>query len=405
MGLSCAGTSEDSRHTDTDTKMTGGEAANEKMREAANEKTETKVEKVDGKEKKEVQQEYKFNAKPDEKKGLEGFMQFLWNTETNEFLGRTGMSWLKIGIFYIIYYTFLAGFFMLMLLVFFQTLKDDRPSWDVDSDSIIGKNPGVGYRPMPPEKFIESTLIWFRDGNYNGNWDHWVDRLEEHVKDYKNDSYASALGDEYKGIECGELAQNKPGENNQFCKINKSEIFQGRCNSKNKYGSGENNQFCKINKSEIFQGSCNSKNKYGFPQGKPCILIKLNKIYGWKPEPYQNVTEFPHYASQALKDDFEKNEAEGNEALNNRVWFECVGENPADKENLGPITYFPTNGVSANYYPYTNQKGYLSPIVFIQLDKPKGGVMIAVECKAYARNIDHDSMERKGLAHFELMID
>merc|ERR1711936_1254642 len=181
---------------------------------------------------------------------------------------------------------------------------DDRPSWDVDSDSIIGKNPGVGYRPMPPEKFIESTLIWFRDGNYNGNWDHWVDRLEEHVKDYKNDSYASALGDEYKGIECGELAQNKPGKNNQFCKINKSEIFQGRCNSQNKYGF-----------------------------------------------------------------------AQGNEALNNRVWFECVGENPADKENLGPITYFPTNGVSANYYPYTNQKGYLSPIVFIQLDKPKGGVM------------------------------
>ena len=30
------------------------------------------------------------------------------------------------------------------------------------------------------------------------------------------------------------------------------------------------------------------------------------------------------------------------------------------------------------------------------------GVMIAIECKAWAKNIKHDSMERRGLAHFEV---
>ena len=30
------------------------------------------------------------------------------------------------------------------------------------------------------------------------------------------------------------------------------------------------------------------------------------------------------------------------------------------------------------------------------------GVMIAVECRAWAENIKHDRMERKGLAHFEV---
>ena len=30
------------------------------------------------------------------------------------------------------------------------------------------------------------------------------------------------------------------------------------------------------------------------------------------------------------------------------------------------------------------------------------GVMIAVECRAWAENIRHDRMERKGLAHFEV---
>lgn len=25
-------------------------------------------------------------------------------------------------------------------------------------------------------------------------------------------------------------------------------------------------------------GQCNSANKYGYPEGKPCILIKLNRV-------------------------------------------------------------------------------------------------------------------------------
>ena len=56
---------------------------------------------------------------------------------------------------------------------------------------------------------------------------------------------------------------------------------------------------------------------------------------------------------------------------NNRVWLECDGENPADRENIGKMTYYPTNGVSANFYPYLNQKGYLSPVVFAHLDNPR----------------------------------
>jgi sodium/potassium-transporting ATPase subunit beta len=33
------------------------------------------------------------------------------------------------------------------------------------------------------------------------------------------------------------------------------------------------------------------------------------------------------------------------------------------------------------------------------------GILINIECKAWARNIIHDRQERVGMVHFELMID
>ena len=61
--------------------------------------------------------------------------------------------------------------------------------------------------------------------------------------------------------------------------------------------------------------------------------------------------------------------------------MECDGENPADVENIGPISYYPTNGVSENFYPYLNQKGYLSPVVFARLDNPKRKHMMILKTK------------------------
>lgn len=34
-----------------------------------------------------------------------------------------------------------------------------------------------------------------------------------------------------------------------------------------------------------------------------------------------------------------------------------------------------------------------------------GGVLINIECKAWAHNIHHDRVDRRGSVHFELMID
>ena len=79
----------------------------------------------------------------------------------------------KITVFYIIYYLFLAGFFIAMLLIFKQTLSDDEPKW-LGANGIIGDNPGT----LPAFKallfglniriltsvFINETSLFYRTG-------------------------------------------------------------------------------------------------------------------------------------------------------------------------------------------------------------------------------------------------
>jgi len=313
--------------------------------------------------------QFQFAQKPEEKPGWEGFKQFLWNSETSEFLGRTASSWFKIGLFYVIYYAFLAGFFVAMLLVFYQTLDDTIPKWQ-NSNGIIGTNPGVGYRPMPADGSVESTLIHFRHGEL-GNWDEWKKRLVDFLKPYE---------------EIGK--KPKPNANHVECSFDNM--------------PGED-QFCQVKTSELITGPCTEDNHYGFDKGKPCILIKLNKIFGWLPEPY-NSTKLPDDMPQDIKNII-NDTSMPSKKKDGMIWFSCEGENPADRENIGPIKYYPDPGVPTFFYPYKNQDGYHSPAVFAHFEEPKHGVLISISCKAWAQNIEHDYMERRGTVHFELMID
>jgi len=334
--------------------------------------------------------QFQFAQKPEELPGWEGFKRFMWNGETKQFMGRTGCSWLKIGVFYVIYYAFLSAYFVAMMLIFYQTLDDNEPKWKGPEKGIIGMNPGLGYRPHPPDSNIESTLIHYRKGDYNGNWQPWVKRLNDFLEDYHN---------------LKEDSNKKPNKNADIvdCDFNK--------------GPGPE-QICKVNVEGLFQGMCTNETQYGWKAGTPCIAIKLNKIFDWKPEPFKKWTELPNGTcgegelppcESAPKDliDFvkEKQEMPGSPMVGNMVWLSCEGENPADRENLGPVKYYPQPGIPKYYFPYKNQPGYLSPLVFAHLEKPKQGVLIAVSCKAWAQNLVHDVMERVGTVHFELMID
>lgn len=295
--------------------------------------------------------EYKAN---EEETKWQSFRKMLWNSDTKECLGRTGLSWFRITIFYIIFYACLAAFWTCMLVIFYQTLADDQPKWKLDS-SRIGSSPGLGFRPSPPQENIDSTLIWFNATNPD-TVKHWVTNLENYLKPYKDLSTGATA------VHC---TADQTATPDKVCHF---PIITGQ------------------------ENICSPERKFGYPEGKPCVLVKLNRIYNWEPERYSAA---PEDLSDHLKEDFDPT----------LVYVTCVGENSADRDNIGEVMYYPKQGIPFNYFPFTNQKGYVSPFVFVQFNEISRGVLVNVECRAWAKNIKYDRGDRLGSVHFELIVD
>lgn len=106
----------------------------------------------------------------------------------------------------------------------------------------------------------------------------------------------------------------------------------------------------------------------------PLLLFLLTlffQIYDWIPDLYANSSELPEAAPNHLRQYIADKEAAKDPMVGNMVWMSCEGENPADRENIGEIDYFPYPGIPKYYFPYQNQKGYLSPAIFAHLKNPK----------------------------------
>lgn len=48
------------------------------------------------------------------------------------------------------------------------------------------------------------------------------------------------------------------------------------------------------------------------------------------------------------------------------IWLSCDGANNVDKEHIGEIEYIPYPAFPVQYFPFTGQPGYLSPIVALK---------------------------------------
>lgn len=295
---------------------------------------------------------------------------FLYNSEKGLVLGRSGSSWAKILLFYGVFYAVLAALVAICMWVFFQTLDPRTPKWRLE-ESLIGTNPGLGFRPLPPPSNVESTLIWYK-GTNRKDFKHWTDSLDEFLEVYKTLGKISGQGS---NIE--ECSYKKPPNRGKVCAVKIQTGF----------------------------GPCTQENNYSYHLNEPCIFLKLNKIYGWRPELYNTTDDLPMKMPQSVRNDINNTLAGPNPDEANKIWVSCEGENPADIEHIGAVKYYPTNGFPYFYFPYENSEGYMSPLVAVHFSKLKRGIIINIECKAWARNIKHDRKDRLGSVHFELMID
>jgi len=302
--------------------------------------------------------------KPVERHGLEAVQWFLFNKDTGAIMGRTPMSWLLITVFYIIYYSFLAAFWALCLFVFFKIgIDDKRPCWEMEA-SLIGKSPAMGVRPGQSWELIDSSMITFNANqmemvNDVPGWKEWADRTRTFLEPYAD--------------------VNQTGLSN--------------CAAERKEG-----EVCKFPISKL--GDC-GKGNFGYDEGRPCIYLKLNKIYNLVHDYYNESAKLPNEVPPRVN----KMMKNLNGPNLNQVWVHCHGENPADVEGIGNVKYYPEEaGFEGKYFPYLNEEGYISPLIAVQFMDVPAGQLLHIECRAYAKNIKYDRRDKLGRAHFELMV-
>ncbi|XP_072035018.1 sodium/potassium-transporting ATPase subunit beta-1-like isoform X2 [Amphiura filiformis] len=159
-----------------------------------------------------------------------GFKDFMWDGENKRFMGRSGKSWAKIGLFYLVLYFFLACFWAAMLFIFLQTVDPNKPKF-----TAYVSTPGLNYVPATSE-----NVIAFTPDNENT---------------YKK--LTDTLTKTYKAI-------NETIEPREGCIGNDT-----RCS----FDIDTLGYHC-------------TPPYFGYDKGEPCVLVNLNRVYNWEPEEY-----------------------------------------------------------------------------------------------------------------------
>jgi sodium/potassium-transporting ATPase subunit beta len=296
----------------------------------------------------------------DRKKNQRTLKEIIYDRENGKVLGRTPKNWGELLLFYAIFYIALAALFAICMEAMMATIDEKEPKWKLE-ESIIGTNPGLGFRPISDDT-DQGSLIWY-DSTNQSQILHWTHNLDRFLEEYK-----------------------KSHGNQKNCDF---EIVP------------THNQTCRLDLGTF--GDCSPENAYGYNNSAPCIFLKLNKIFNWIPEYYNDTEKLPSDMPEDLVKYIKSLEKE----QRNQIWVSCRGEDPSDQEIAGEVQYFPSRGFPSYFYPFKNYEGYVSPLVAVKFIRPKVNQIINVECRSWAKNIEYSGSkrDRKGSVHFEIMID
>ncbi|EDW63593.1 sodium/potassium-transporting ATPase subunit beta-1 [Drosophila virilis] len=284
--------------------------------------------------------------------------EMIYNPSKGTIFGRTGKSWGQLFLFYAIFYIVLGILFTICMQVMLSTMDNHQPKWKLD-ESLIGTNPGLGFRPLSEQTERGSVIEY--DRKKPAEYEYYISLVDEFLKDYNHTE----------------------GRKMKHCDFKQNH---------------NDNEVCVVNIDNF--GPCTAANGYGYKTGEPCIFLKLNKIFGWVPDFYESAINGMPADLQELINATSVDERQ-------QIWVSCNGHLSKDKEHFHNISYYPSQGFPAYYYPYLNQPGYLSPLVAVQLHAPPKGKMLDVECRAWAKNIIYSGSlrDRKGSVTFQILLD
>jgi len=295
-----------------------------------------------------------------------GFGAFLYNPERGEVMGRTASSWAKIGLFYVIYYTGLACFFIALLSIFLHTFTDDKAPILTGKYSILPPLPGMGYQPMVK---AEETLITYNASN--------VTTADPYIKAMETYLTSGVKADRVKTL-MKPVNYMKPNPNLCEANITKCKTPDGPMTRETKP--------CMFDASSIvgLSQACPEED-YGYKKIQPCVAVKLNRIYEFVPQ---------------------LNDTNAEDIL-----IKCEGEHIADRDNVGTIKYFPANAagdagvIKTYYFPYLGQPYYMTPMVFVKFETIKTNILVQVVCKPINLvGFDTEGRDGHGKIHFEVYI-
>ncbi|KAF0039890.1 hypothetical protein F2P81_008125 [Scophthalmus maximus] len=163
---------------------------------------------------------------------------YLWNAETNEFMGRSGKSWSLILLFYAALYLFLAAMFggcMFCLM------------W-----SISPYHPTLNDRVMPPgmtmAPHLEGQDIAFNASDRK-SWKKYARSMDEYLRPYNDGTQ------EKRNIRCT--------QDRYFMQDDLEESAERKA--------------CQFKRSWLGDCSGMQDPHYGYSQGRPCVLLRMNR--------------------------------------------------------------------------------------------------------------------------------
>ncbi|TPP60894.1 Sodium:potassium dependent atpase beta subunit [Fasciola gigantica] len=263
--------------------------------------------------------------------------------ETKNICGRDFLGWLRLWtLYFVMYATSLLLMTGLLIVIMQLIISDDRP-YVTGMDSPLQLSPGLGMRPRTNFK---TALIRYAASDPQ-TYMPYVQNIRTFVYLY-------------------EEVNIKPQDGFATCEKTKT--------------PDDVDLVCKFY--PIDMGVCVKENNYGYDRSQPCVVLKINKVYGWLPDII-------------------------NATASTNPLVRCYGQTEEDLEFFGTVRYFPnvtidgiTYGYFSNlYFPYLVQVAYRSPLVAVQFENPKRHALLMVQCQLF--NIRNPGEP----LNFELLVD